>query len=652
MDSGAINSVTVTGLGSGYTTAPTVTITGGGGSGAVITASVSAAGDAYFGLGPASWSKRGAGDDETNPQPRFIGKTLESMFLHQNRLGLLSGSSVSMSEADGLFNFWRTTVTTSLDSDPVGVDVGHIKVVSLKHAVPHGDHLVLFSQDAQFLLSGDPILAPTTVSVSPQTDFETDDRCAPVSSGAAVYFAEQRGGYSGIREAGVSTARENLLVSSDITSHTPQYLNGRVLELAASTRNNVVVARVDGEPNALYVYKHQVQGNEKVQSAWMRFILGSSSVVPATSSHPEGERYVYVQGIKFIDQYLYAFLVRRTDDGTEVDTVVERLSFDEPTPDEFPRTSPSTQGASPEVGGSGLSHSANTSDSSAYGSATAAYETMLDRRLTELQTTITYDTTTERVLIQLPYLIETDLEDGVVYSGFSGKLAKMRVITRKGASRTGLTTDPEGVEYAIAAISVFNASSTPASEIGFAVHRLEISDPKSASGGGTQAGALWGKLGGDVDDVTAAFTIADRTTYLWIGQDYRLTYEFQPPTIKQTTQRGQRDVKTGRHQLLYGTLSIADAVSFDVEVGPAIDASGQAVVNKDTVTHSYTNVSVSGGGAYLGTIVPKTETFRFPIYSEQKSSRLVLKNDTPFSSKVLSAEWDASYTRRTALYRG
>jgi hypothetical protein len=65
-----------------------------------------------------TWSDRIVGDANSNSMPSFVGYKLRDIFLYSNRLGLLSEENVIMSETNEYENFFRTTLTTLIDSDP------------------------------------------------------------------------------------------------------------------------------------------------------------------------------------------------------------------------------------------------------------------------------------------------------------------------------------------------------------------------------------------------------------------------------------------------------------------------------------------------------------------------------------------------------
>lgn len=223
--------------------------------------------DGTFTFQAATWDARDVGDDDTNPFPSFEGQELNDIFFHQNRLGVLSGENVIMSENGSFYNFFVKTVLTTLDSAPIDVSVSNNQVSVLKHAVPFDDTLLLFSDLNQFKLEGDLVLSNETVNISVSTQFEADLTAKPVGSGKHVYFATSRNAYSGIREYYVDSEVETN-DAANITAHIPSYLNGAVTGLAASSNEDLLLTRTDTSDKLVYVYSYYWQGNEKLQSAW------------------------------------------------------------------------------------------------------------------------------------------------------------------------------------------------------------------------------------------------------------------------------------------------------------------------------------------------------------------------------------------------
>ena len=260
-------------------------------------------GGIQFRLKKGTWSERTVGDEVTAESPAFVGKSINDLFFFKNRLGFISGiDKVTMSEAGHYFNFWRTTVTTVVDSDPIDVGVAHSRVSKIQAAVPFNDRLLLFSGLSQFSLgSTGEVLSPSTVSVTQTTEFESDLQARPVAAGRSIIFAESRGGFAGVREYVQVGNLENEYDAIDTTANVSKYLKSRVREIEVSTTGSMAVVRTDypapadTDPPTLYVYEYFINGSEKIQSAWSKWTFNN-----ATRIH----------GLGWIDTDLYIVIER------------------------------------------------------------------------------------------------------------------------------------------------------------------------------------------------------------------------------------------------------------------------------------------------------------------------------------------------------
>jgi hypothetical protein len=237
-----------------------------------------------FTLGACTWATKQAGDDDTNPFPSFFlldpddtndpkkqGKRIISnLFFYKNRLGFLSEGSVILSEAGEYFNFFRTTVRSLLDADPIDVDVASTKVNKLKSAVGFQENLILFGERGQFVLKGGELLTPKTVSITPITNYETDTSTTPLELGSYIYFPFSRGSFSGVREFSTNINTDSY-DSLEITSHVPQYIPSNILDMAGSTTENLICLVSSSDTKSMYVYKYYWSGEQKVLSSWSQF---------------------------------------------------------------------------------------------------------------------------------------------------------------------------------------------------------------------------------------------------------------------------------------------------------------------------------------------------------------------------------------------
>lgn len=218
------------------------------------------------------WHHRKAGDENTNATPSFVGQKISDIFFHRNRLGILSGENVIFSEASGYFNFWRTTVRTLLDSDPIDVSVSQNEVSELKAAVPIQDNLLLFTELNQFTLSATQLLTPAEVTVDQSTKYECDLTSSPVSAGNSVFFATQSSGYAGVREFFTRETTE-VRDASSVTSHVPTYLEGNIRQFAASANEDMLACLTSSNKKECYIYKWYNSAEERLQSAWSKWIF-------------------------------------------------------------------------------------------------------------------------------------------------------------------------------------------------------------------------------------------------------------------------------------------------------------------------------------------------------------------------------------------
>ena len=230
--------------------------------------------DGSFIFDEVSYADRKVGDDGTNDFPSFIGYTLADIFFHRDRLGVLADENVIFARAGEYvdFDFFRKSTLTIVDSDPIDVAVSSNKVSILKHAVPFNEALLLFSDLTQFKLTADPVLTPETVNIANTTEFEASLRAKPAQAGKFVYFASKRGAWSGMWEYYVDTDTDTN-DATESTAHVPEYLNGDVTNIQASSNEDMLLVQTDNDPQALYVYRYYWSGREKLQSSWSRWVF-------------------------------------------------------------------------------------------------------------------------------------------------------------------------------------------------------------------------------------------------------------------------------------------------------------------------------------------------------------------------------------------
>lgn len=217
------------------------------------------------------WEERKVGDNDSNPFPSFAtdGLTLTDIFFHRNRLGMLYDENIILSESGEFetYNLFRRTVLTTVDSDPIDIAVSNNQVSILKHAVPFAESLLLFSEQTQFKLTAIDLLTPETATIDVTTQFEASLKAKPVGAGKYVFFPVKRGKWAGIREYFVEDQAETN-DAVDVTAHIPQYIEGEITALTASTNEDTILCTTEEQPKTVYVYNYYWQDKQKLQASW------------------------------------------------------------------------------------------------------------------------------------------------------------------------------------------------------------------------------------------------------------------------------------------------------------------------------------------------------------------------------------------------
>ena len=261
----------------------------------------------YFSLLPIPWTARAVGDDDTNPFPTLVNDKINGVFFYKNRLGFLSGANVAMSAAGDLYNFTRITAKQLLDDDFIDVIATSRKTADLHSAVMWNKALYLLSDNAQFSLSGQPILTPKTVAIELVKDYENHPLTPPVTSGNSLFFANMR------QDSGVqimdfrSNADATDGIAASLTDDVQTYIDGEPYSIITNADLGFIGVLTRTDVDTMYVCIHRENAESRQMLSWSKWEFPGAQIL----------------GAAFVESRLY-FVMER--DGF---IMLERMSLDE-----------------------------------------------------------------------------------------------------------------------------------------------------------------------------------------------------------------------------------------------------------------------------------------------------------------------------------
>jgi hypothetical protein len=253
----------------------------------------------WYNVTEIDWAPRVVGNDISSPMPSFVSKfkakkdlpisftkkhRINSIFVYQNRFGILSGQNVVFSVDNDYFNFWRQTATDILDSDPIDLHSGDEHCQNLNHAVQFNDSLLLCGETRQFIFSNIGVLSPRTVKMNLVSNYRMDRYIPPKRVENFLIFFSNKGQHTAIMQY-IVDFRDFATEAVEITAHVPTYIPGKVESIAVSQDNKlivVIVRHINSGSKPIYVYKYYWDNGRLLQSAWFKWDF-PKEVLPGAS---------------------------------------------------------------------------------------------------------------------------------------------------------------------------------------------------------------------------------------------------------------------------------------------------------------------------------------------------------------------------------
>ena len=219
------------------------------------------------------WTARQAGDDNSSPNPSFIGYSINATFFYNNRFGVLSEDNIFFGRANDSFNFFVKSALAQTDADPVDLNVASVRPVVLTDVLPSPQGLLLFSARQQFLVlsTSATTLTPKTTLIRAISNYEMDANIPPVDVGTTTGFINTVPGYAKLFTLQLREIEQSPLVV-DISKTVLEWIPDTIDSLAVSSQNSVLML-TDRSSSYIYLYRFYNNGEQDLFQAWTKWEL-------------------------------------------------------------------------------------------------------------------------------------------------------------------------------------------------------------------------------------------------------------------------------------------------------------------------------------------------------------------------------------------
>ena len=218
------------------------------------------------------WDDALVGDEVTNREPSFIGRTINKMLFFRNRFTILSEEYIVMSRPGDFLNFWSKSAISFIASDPIDISASSEYPAEMYDGIQVNTGLVLFSKNQQYMLTTDSdVFSPLTAKINALSTYNFNFTTNPISLGTTIGFLDNAGKNSrfyemaGIRREGEPEVIEQSAVVSRLFEHD--------LKTISNSRENSVILFSEDSASTLYGYRYFDQIKERKLAAWFRWTL-------------------------------------------------------------------------------------------------------------------------------------------------------------------------------------------------------------------------------------------------------------------------------------------------------------------------------------------------------------------------------------------
>lgn len=243
------------------------------------------------GLDVPQYSPSAVGDQTSAPVPTFLRNGINYLGLMQDRLLIGSGNTVFASRPGDYFNWFRQSVLTVLDTDPIEIAANGSEEDTIRSSVTFDKNLILFGDKLQYILLGSGVMSPKTTVLNILSRYTGITDAPPTVAGDLVFYASEQlqTNLHQMQPGELSDAPYTVGVSQQLD----RYISGTPIELRSVTEPNFVLFRTSGLNNGIYVYTYLDSNNQRVFDSWSRWTWHTDLGICAGMSIHSGSVIVY-----------------------------------------------------------------------------------------------------------------------------------------------------------------------------------------------------------------------------------------------------------------------------------------------------------------------------------------------------------------------
>ena len=218
------------------------------------------------------WADALVGDDVTNPEPSFIGKTINKMLFFRNRFAFLADENIILSRPGDFYNFFAKSAIQFVASDPIDISASSEYPAILYDGIQVNTGLVLFTKNQQFMLTTDSdVFSIQTAKINSIANYNFNFTTNPISLGTTIGFLDNAGKYSRFYEM-ANVLREGEAQVIEQSAVVPRLFE-KDLRLISNSRENSIIFFSEEGTSTLYGFRYFDQIQERKLASWFKWTV-------------------------------------------------------------------------------------------------------------------------------------------------------------------------------------------------------------------------------------------------------------------------------------------------------------------------------------------------------------------------------------------